>query len=97
MRDQNAQDNKILCVPVTDPNWSHIERLDDISMTLRDEISHFFSIYKTPDWKVVKVDGWYPSEDALRVDRAGAQPLDRGQRLMPERRHAGVGAAGAGS
>ena len=24
-------------------------------MTLRDEISHFFSIYKKPDWKVVKV------------------------------------------
>ena len=34
-------------------------------MTLRDEISHFFSIYKTPEWKVVKVDGWYSREEAL--------------------------------
>jgi inorganic pyrophosphatase len=23
MRDQNAEDNKILCVPLSDPNWSH--------------------------------------------------------------------------
>jgi inorganic pyrophosphatase len=40
-------------------------------MTLRDEISHFFSIYKTPEWKVVKVDGWYSREEAERsIDRA---------------------------
>ena len=65
MRDQRAQDNKILCVPCTDPNWSHIDELEDLPMTLRDEISHFFSIYKLPDWKVVKVDGWFPREQAL--------------------------------
>ena len=71
MRDENAEDNKILCVPLSDPNWSHIERLDDLPMTLRDEISHFFSIYKTPEWKVVKVDGWYPREEALEsIERA---------------------------
>jgi inorganic pyrophosphatase len=71
MRDENAEDNKILCVPHSDPNWSHIERLDDLPMSLRDEISHFFSIYKTPEWKVVKVDGWYPREDALEsIERA---------------------------
>ena len=29
MRDEKAEDNKILCVPLSDPNWSHIERLDD--------------------------------------------------------------------
>jgi inorganic pyrophosphatase len=40
-------------------------------MTLRDEISHFFSIYKTPEWKVVKVDGWFPREHALEsIERA---------------------------
>ena len=84
MRDQNAEDNKILCVPHTDPNWSHIERLDDLSMTLRDEISHFFSIYKTPEWKVVKVDGWYPREEALEsIERARSA----GARRAAESRH----------
>jgi inorganic pyrophosphatase len=74
MRDENAEDNKILCVPLTDPNWSHIETLDDLPISLKDEISHFFSIYKTPDWKVVKVDGWYSREEALEsIDRAYAR------------------------
>jgi inorganic pyrophosphatase len=80
MRDQRAEDNKILCVPLTDPNWSHIERLDDLPMTLRDEISHFFSIYKTPEWKVVRVDGWYPLEEALEsIDRAQRRFRDQGE------------------
>ena len=35
MRDENAEDNKILCVPLTDPNWSHIEKLDDLPMSLK--------------------------------------------------------------
>ena len=78
MRDQKAEDNKILCVPYTDPNWSHIERLDDLPMALRDEISHFFSIYKTPEWKVVKVDGWYPKEEALEsIERAYGRFTER--------------------
>ena len=81
MRDQRAEDNKILCVPHTDPNWSHIERLEDLPMTLRDEISHFFSIYKTPDWKVVKVDGWYPREQALEsIERARGRWRDQQRR-----------------
>jgi inorganic pyrophosphatase len=81
MRDQRAEDNKILCVPLTDPNWSHIERLEDLPMTLRDEISHFFSIYKTPEWKVVKVDGWYPREQALEsIERARRRYRDQQRR-----------------
>ena len=80
MRDEKAEDNKILCVPVTDPNWNHIEQLEDLPMMLRDEISHFFSIYKTPEWKVVKVDGWYSREAALRsIERARARYRDRQQ------------------
>jgi inorganic pyrophosphatase len=77
MRDEKAEDNKILCVPHTDPNWSHIEHLGDLPMTLRDEISHFFSIYKTPEWKVVKVDGWFPREEAL-------ESIERAQRRFRE-------------
>jgi inorganic pyrophosphatase len=46
-------------------------------MSLRDEISHFFAIYKTPEWKVVKVDGWYSKEAALRsIERARQRFLE---------------------
>ena len=86
MRDENAEDNKILCVPLTDPNWSHVESLDDLPMSLKDEISHFFSIYKTPDWKVVKVDGWYPKEEALEsIERAFGRFKERSGRVARER------------
>jgi inorganic pyrophosphatase len=67
MSDDKGIDDKIICVPLQDPNWNHCERLEDLSEQLRDEISHFFAVYKTLEDKTVKVDGWYPKEDALKV------------------------------
>ena len=71
MRDDHGQDDKILCVPFSDPNWNTLERLEDISMQMRDEISHFFGMYKEPEGKVVKVDGWFPREQALEIIEDG--------------------------
>src|SRR3954454_20537107 len=65
MRDDNAQDDKVVCVPFSDPNWNSYDSLDDLPMQLRDEISHFFGMYKEPEGKVVKVDEWFSREDAL--------------------------------
>jgi inorganic pyrophosphatase len=65
MCDDKGVDDKILCVPLQDPNWNGIESLEDLPLQLRDEISHFFSIYKTPEGKVVKVDGWFALDQAL--------------------------------
>jgi inorganic pyrophosphatase len=74
MRDDKGVDDKVLCVPLSDPNWNQMERLEDIPQFLQDEISHFFSIYKQPEGKQVTVDGWYPKEDALRtIDEACAR------------------------
>ena len=69
MRDEKGTDDKVLCVPHSDPNWNTMERLEDIAQPLRDEISHFFSIYKQPEGKHVMVDGWYPREQALEEIR----------------------------
>jgi len=65
MRDDNGQDDKVLCVPLSDPNWNSLDRLEDLATPFRDEISHFFGMYKQPEGKVVEVDGWYPKEDAI--------------------------------
>ena len=67
MRDDKGVDDKILCVPFKDPNWNTLETLDDLPQALRDEISHFFSIYKQPEGKMVKVDGWSDLDTALRI------------------------------
>jgi inorganic pyrophosphatase len=71
MEDDQGIDDKVLCVPLSDPGWNGMERLEDIPSQLRDEIAHFFSIYKDLEQKAVKVDGWYPREEAVReIDAA---------------------------
>src|SRR5258708_35655278 len=55
MRDEKGVDDKVLCVPLKDPNWNTLERLEDLPLAFRDQISHFFSMYNPPEGKVVDV------------------------------------------
>ena len=74
--DEAGQDDKLLCVPYADPNWSHMEELDDLPDRLRTEIEHFFSIYKTPEGKEVEIQGWegrQVAEQLLGDARAAVQ------------------------
>ena len=64
MKDEKGIDDKVLCVPVSDPTWNKLEKLDDLPGQLTDEITHFFSVYKELELKEVEVDGWYRREDA---------------------------------
>jgi inorganic pyrophosphatase len=78
MRDDGKQDDKIVCVPHQDPNWTDIKSLDDLPDQLKVEIEHFFSIYKQPEGKQVTVDGWYPLEEALEeIEKAKQRWRDR--------------------
>jgi inorganic pyrophosphatase len=71
MRDEKGEDEKILCVPRHDPNWTGIEDLDDLPAQLRDEIANFFSIYKQLESKNVEVAGWHPRDAAhAAIERA---------------------------
>ena len=65
--DERGQDDKLLCVPHDDPNWSGTERLEDLPEQLRDEIAHFFTIYKQPEGKTVEIHGWEDREVAERL------------------------------
>lgn len=67
MVDEGEADDKIVCVPLKDPNWSKVESLEDIPRQLQEEIRHFFSIYKQPEGKKVEVFGWESKERALEV------------------------------
>jgi inorganic pyrophosphatase len=71
MEDDKGIDDKILCVPLDDPAWNTLDVLEDLPKQLRDEIGHFFSVYKDLEQKSVRVEGWYPREDALaEIDAA---------------------------
>ena len=64
-RDEQGQDDKLLCVPEHDPNWNELDTLDDLPKTLRSEIEHFWRIYKEPEGKSVEIQGWEDREPAL--------------------------------
>ena len=67
MHDEKGEDDKIVCVPLNDPGWNHAETLEDIPKAMQREITHFFSIYKQLEDKIVKVEGWRSREEALEV------------------------------
>ena len=65
MEDDKGVDDKVLCVPCQDPAWNTLSTLEDLPDQLRNEIEHFFAVYKDLEQKKVKVDGWYSREDAI--------------------------------
>ena len=78
MRDAKGMDEKVLCVPLRDPAWSHVRDLTDLLPTLLAEIEHFFAVYKDLEDEVTETDGFRDREGALTIiqearERAAAQ------------------------
>ena len=46
MTDEKGGDDKVLCVPATDPRMAHLTDINDVSEFDRLEIQHFFETYK---------------------------------------------------
>jgi inorganic pyrophosphatase len=46
MRDENGADDKVLCVPATDPRMAHYADIGDVAEFDLLEIQHFFEVYK---------------------------------------------------
>jgi inorganic pyrophosphatase len=80
MEDDAGIDDKVLCVPLSDPAWNTLEELDDLPEQLQKEIAHFFSVYKDLEQKKVKVDGWHSREEALEeIDEARKRYKEKGE------------------
>jgi inorganic pyrophosphatase len=73
MQDEQGIDDKVICVPLADPNWNVYDALDDLPELLRAEIEQFFSIYKDLEDKQVVVDGWRSRDEAVRVISAARE------------------------
>jgi inorganic pyrophosphatase len=69
MRDEKGLDHKILCVPINDPLWNHMNRLADVAPHMLIEIEHFFDVYKELEHKKTDVLGWEDVESARQVIR----------------------------
>ncbi len=67
MTDEAGKDSKILAVPTGKlcKAYNNIQTIDDVGVTLKDQIEHFFTYYKDLDeGKWVKIDGWGSAEEA---------------------------------
>jgi inorganic pyrophosphatase len=67
MWDEKGIDNKILCVPLHDPLWNHIEDISSAPPHLLKEIEHFFKVYKELEHKKTGVEGWENRASAIRA------------------------------
>jgi len=79
MHSEEGIDDKVVCVPLHDPDWEKVHDLGDVPERQLDEVAHFFSIYKEfVPHGVTAIEGWAGREVAVRViedaqRRAGEQ------------------------
>ncbi|RXR22246.1 inorganic diphosphatase [Flavobacterium stagni] len=67
MADDKGPDEKIICVPVSDPIWNKLNDLQDVNPHLLKEIEHFFEVYKDLENKKVDVHGWGNVDEAREI------------------------------
>ena len=72
MADEKGPDEKIICVPLKDTAWMRVSDVHDIPAELRNEIEHFFQVYKDLEEAKVETRGYGNRADAERSSVAVA-------------------------
>ena len=67
MTDEKGPDEKIICVPISDPIANTVNDLDELNPHLIKEIEHFFQVYKDLEKKKVDVGGWGDVNEAKEI------------------------------
>jgi inorganic pyrophosphatase len=67
MADEKGPDEKVICVPISDPIWNRLNDLCDVNGHLIKEIEHFFKVYKDLEQKKVDVEGWGDLSEANQI------------------------------
>ncbi|GAA2252283.1 MULTISPECIES: inorganic diphosphatase [Kitasatospora] len=77
MTDEAGGDDKLLCVPATDPRWKHLGDIHDVPEFDRLEIQHFFEVYKDLEpGKSVEGANWVGREEAEAEIKASIKRLE---------------------
>jgi inorganic pyrophosphatase len=67
MADEKGPDEKIICVPISDPIWNDKKDIADLNPHRLKEIEHFFQVYKDLEEKKVDVGGWGDAQEAREI------------------------------
>jgi inorganic pyrophosphatase len=58
MEDEVGNDDKLVCVAVSDGTYGQLQNVDEIPEQLREELEHFFQAYKTLEGKPTRTFGF---------------------------------------
>jgi inorganic pyrophosphatase len=64
MTDDKGIDEKIIAVCDRDPRFKSVSSIEDIDSHIKDEIQHFFEVYKHLEQKKVVIEGWVGKDEA---------------------------------
>jgi inorganic pyrophosphatase len=67
MTDEKGSDEKVICASTHDPAWAHVHDIHDLRPEFRDEIEHFFQVYKQLEEKKTATRGFGNRDEALDV------------------------------
>ena len=67
MTDEKGPDEKVILVPLKDPAWMRVHDIHDIPPEYRDEIEHFFQVYKDLEEKKTETRGFGNRAEAEAV------------------------------
>ena len=67
MRDEKGEDERVICVPLRDPSFMRFHGVRDIPAEFRDEIEHFFQVYKQLEEKKTETRGFGNRAEAEHV------------------------------
>jgi inorganic pyrophosphatase len=75
MSDEKGEDEKVICVSRNDPAWLRVHDIHDLQPEFRDEIEHFFQVYKQLEQKKTATRGFGNRADAVGVIEAARRRL----------------------
>ena len=67
MLDNGANDEKIICVPVSDPTYNNITDISELPQHIFDEMKHFFTVYKNLEHKDTVIDDVQNRAEAVDI------------------------------
>ena len=67
MKDNGRNDEKIIAIPFSDPNYNHYTDIDQLPSHIFEEMRHFFTVYKNLENKETAVNEVSHKEEAVKV------------------------------
>ena len=98
MRDEKGADDKVLCVPATDPRMEHLRDIHHVPEFQRLEIQHFFQVYKAIEpGKEVRTEAWADRRAAeAEIEASRKRFAEAAEQAEAADGEAAPGAAGGG-